>query len=25
VSAHASVREAHEDWESGRMNQRRGV
>jgi 3D-(3,5/4)-trihydroxycyclohexane-1,2-dione acylhydrolase (decyclizing) len=25
VSAHASVREAHEDWESGRKNQRRGV
>jgi 3D-(3,5/4)-trihydroxycyclohexane-1,2-dione acylhydrolase (decyclizing) len=25
VSAHASVREAHEEWESGRKNQRRGV
>jgi 3D-(3,5/4)-trihydroxycyclohexane-1,2-dione acylhydrolase (decyclizing) len=25
VSAHASVREAHEEWESGRTTQRRGV
>ena len=25
VSAHSSVRDAHEDWESGRKKQRRGV